>query len=553
MSKNNVKIIPLGGLGEIGMNMMAIECGDSIVVVDSGIMFPDPMMLGVDQVIPDITYLKENKDKVKALLITHGHEDHIGAIPFIIDELNVPIYATKFTVGLIKAKLDEFDLKNKIIINTVTEREIFDVAPFSIEYIHVCHSIINACSLAITTPQGVIIHTADFRFDETPADGLKLDRERFEFYGDKGVRLLLSDSTNIERDSVTLSETVIGKNIEKIFKEIDGRIIIATFSSNIHRVQLIINSAVNSGRRVILCGRSMIKNTSIADELGYMNIPAGVMADLDDLPDIADDEVVIITTGTQGEPMSALTRMAIDEHKQIKITEADTVILSSKFIPGNEKAISNMMNHLCRRGAHIIFEKMADIHTSGHASRGELAEMLKMTRPDCFIPVHGEYRHLTKHAELAESQGVDKENIKIIENGTVCELSTGGLEITGEVESGKVFVDGGIVGDVSKTVLRDRKKLGKDGMIVAVIAFNQSRGDIVYGPELISKGLTLDEEESAIMMEAKENLIGILNELPQETKADMIQVKEEIRLALRRFFNKKIDRKPVLLPMVIEI
>ncbi len=426
MSKDNVKIIPLGGLGEIGMNMMAIECGDSIVVVDSGIMFPDPMMLGVDQVIPDITYLKENKEKVKALLITHGHEDHIGAIPFVIDELNVPIYATKFTVGLIKAKLDEYDLKNKITINTVTEREIFDVAPFSVEYIHVCHSIINASSLAITTPQGVIIHTGDFRFDETPADGLKLDRERFEFYGDKGVRLLLSDSTNIEKETDTLSETVIGENIEALFKKTSGRIIIATFSSNIHRVQLIIKSAVTCGRRVILCGRSMIKNTSIAEELGYMNIPAGVMADLSDLPDIEPNKVVIITTGTQGEPMSALTRMAIGEHKQVKITKEDTVFLSSKFIPGNEKAISNMMNHICRRGAHIIFEKMADIHTSGHANSGDLTEMLKMTRPECFIPVHGEYRHLTKHAELAESMGVNKEKIKIIENGTVCELSKEG-------------------------------------------------------------------------------------------------------------------------------
>lgn len=550
---SNLKIIPLGGLGEIGMNMMAIECDDSIVIIDSGIMFPDPMMLGVDLVIPDITYLRENKDKLKALLITHGHEDHIGAIPFIIEELDIPIYATKFTRGLIENKLIEHGLIKTVTINTVTEREIFDVTPFSVEYIHVCHSIINACSLAITTPEGVIIHTGDFRFDDTPTDGLLLDRERFEHYGDKGVALLMSDSTNIERDGETLSETEIGKNLGKLFKEITGRIVIATFSSNIHRVGQIIKGAVASGRRIILTGRSMEKNISIAHELGYLDIPAGVMLGMDDIQSVHPEEVLILTTGTQGEPMSALTRMAIGEHKQVKITEEDTVILSSKFIPGNEKAISNMMNHLYRRGAHVIYEKMAQIHVSGHASKGDLTEMIKMTRPKHFIPVHGEYRHLTKHADLAESMGVKRENIKIIENGMVAELSSDGLEITGEVESGKVFVDGGIVGDVSQTVLRDRKKLGKDGMIVAVIAFNERHGDIVFGPELISKGLTLDEEESAIMIEAKENLIAILDEMPEETKADMILVKEEVRLALRRFFNKKIDRKPVLLPMIIEI
>lgn len=550
-SKDNVKIIPLGGLGEIGMNMMAIECGDSIIIVDSGIMFPDPTMLGVDQVIPDITYLTNNKEKLKALIITHGHEDHIGAIPFIIDDLNIPIYATKFTCGLIKAKLSEYEFKNKVVIHSVIEREPVDIAPFRVEYIHVCHSIADACSLAITTPQGVLIHTADFRFDDTPVDGRLLDRERFEYYGNQGVRLLMSDSTNIERDSTTLSETTVGENLEELFKTISGRIIIATFSSNIHRVQSIINGAVACGRQVILCGRSMEKNTSIAEELGYLNIPAGVMISLSDLPSLKNDEVLIVTTGTQGEPMSALTRMAIDEHKQVKITEDDTVILSSKFIPGNEKAIANMMNHLYRRGANVITEKMKNIHTSGHAGRGELTEMIKMTKPECFIPVHGEYTHLKKHSTLASELGIKK--IELIENGTICELSDKGLEITGEVESGKVFVDGGIAGDVSKTVLRDRRKLGKDGMIVAVLALNEKNGEIVYGPELISKGLTLDEEESAIMLEAKENLIAILNELPIETKSDLLQVKEETRLALRRFFNKKIDRKPVLLPLIIEL
>ena len=387
--KQPLKIIPLGGLGEIGLNMMAFEYADSIMVVDCGLMFPEDYMLGIDIVIPDISYLMENREKVKALVITHGHEDHTGAIPFVLREINVPIYATALTVGLIEEKLAEHRLLDKTTFETVRPRDTVSIGPFDVEFIRVSHSIVDGCGLAIKTPVGVVIHTGDFKLDQTPVDGEVIDYARFSEYGEKGVLALLSDSTNVEREGYTLSEREIGRNIEEIFGRCEGRIIVAAFSSNIHRIQQVIDAADKFGRKVVLNGKSMVSNTGIARTLGYLNAPDGLLVDLRELGRLPQNKVVLLTTGSQGEPMSALTRMALDNHKQIKVTKGDTIILSSKFIPGHEKAITTMMNHLYRRGATVIYEKVSEVHVSGHASQEELKIMLNMVRPEYFIPIHG--------------------------------------------------------------------------------------------------------------------------------------------------------------------
>ncbi|MEE9613917.1 MAG: ribonuclease J [Thermodesulfobacteriota bacterium] len=548
-----LKIIPLGGLGEIGMNIMAFEYDDSIIVVDCGLMFPEDYMLGIDIVIPDVSYLKKNRDKVKAFVITHGHEDHIGALPFVLREINAPIYATRLTRGLIESKLAEFDLLKKTTFNTVRPRDTVTIGPFSIEFMRVSHSIVDGVALAITTPVGVVVHTGDFKMDQTPVDGEVMDYARFSEYGEKGVLALLSDSTNVEKEGYTLSEREIGENLEDIFSKAEGRIIVAAFSSNIHRIQQVMDTADKSGRKVILNGRSMVNNTRIARELGYLRIRDGLIADMKQVDSLGRRKVVLLTTGSQGEPMSALTRMALDNHKQLKIVKGDTVVLSSKFIPGHEKAISNMMNHLYRRGADVIYEKVSEVHVSGHASQEELKIMLNMVRPRYFIPVHGEYRHLVRHCRLATKVCVPEENTIIAEDGDVVELTEDSAGITGKVESGKVFVDGKGVGDVRDMVLKDRGHLASDGMVLAVVVLNEKTGELVYGPDIVTRGVVHEEESPELIEGARDRVIATLGDINVEARSDTLEVTEEVRRSLRRYFNKALERRPVILPLIIEI
>jgi len=548
-----LRMIPLGGLGEIGLNMMAMEYGDTIIVIDCGLMFPEDYMLGIDLVIPDITYLLRNRDKVKAFIITHGHEDHTGALPFVLREIDAPIYGTALTLGLIEEKLEEFGLARSTVLETVRPRDRISIGPFDIEFIRVSHSIVDGCGLAIKTPVGTVVHTGDFKMDQTPVDGEVMDYARFSEYGEAGVLLFMSDSTNVEKEGYTLSEREIGRNLEDVFRRCEGRIIVAAFSSNIHRIQQVMDAAEKFGRKVVLNGRSMVANSRIARALGYLKAPDGLIVDFRDLDSLPHQRVVLLTTGSQGEPMSALTRMALDNHKQIKVTKGDTVILSSKFIPGNEKAISTMMNHLYRRGADVIYEKVSEIHVSGHASREELKIMLNIVKPRYFIPVHGEYRHLVLHGRLASTVGIPEENIFVAEDGEVIEFTKDGAQRAGRVEHGRVFVDGKGVGDVGEMVLKDRSHLSEGGMVLAIVAINNSTGEIVYGPEIITRGLVLEEGSSGLIDQARNIVVETLGSVNAEVKTEQLEINEEVRRALRRFFNKTLERRPVILPVIIEI
>ena len=552
-AQNPLRIIPLGGLGEIGLNMMVMEYADSIIIIDCGLMFPEDYMLGIDIVIPDITYLRKNKEKVKAFIITHGHEDHTGALPFVLREIKAPVYGTPLTIGLIKEKLEEFKLDRETEFKTVKPRDKVSVGPFEIEFIRVSHSIADGAGLAIKTPVGVVIHTGDFKLDQTPVDGEILDYARFSEYGENGVLLLLSDSTNVEKEGYTVSEKEVGVTFEEIFRKSSGRIIVAAFSSNIHRIQQVLDVAENFGRKVTLNGRSMVANVRIAQELGYLKVQDGLIVDLKELDNLPPQRSVLLTTGSQGEPMSALTRMAMDDHKQIRVRRGDTVILSSKFIPGHEKAISNMMNHLYRRGAEVIYEKVSEIHVSGHASQEELKLMLNMVKPRYFIPVHGEYRHLVKHSQLAEKVGVKKGNIVLAEDGDVVEVTEDSISVRERVESGKVFVDGKGVGDVRDMVLKDRKHLSQDGLVIAILALNEKTGEIIYGPDIITRGVVFEEESAELLENARNIVIEVLGNINVEAKTDWLEVKEELRRALRRYFNKTLERRPVILPLIVEI
>ncbi len=552
-SEAALKLIPLGGLGEIGLNMMVVEYGDSIIVIDCGLMFPDEHMLGIDIAIPDISYLIENREKVKAFIITHGHEDHVGALPFVLPEINAPIYATTLTIGLIEAKLTEHGLLGSTVFETVRPRDVVSVGPFEVEFIRVSHSIVDGCGLAITTPAGVVVHTGDFKFDQTPVDGEVLDYARFSEYGERGVLALMSDSTNVEKEGYTISEKEVGLRIDTVFGRCEGRIILATFSSNIHRIQQVFDAAVKHGRKVILNGRSMVANSAIARTLGYLSASDGLIVEMSELSKLPPDRVVLLTTGSQGEPMSALTRMAVDSHKQIKVQPGDTIILSSKFIPGNERAISTMMNHLYRRGAEVIYEKVSEIHVSGHASREELKIMINMVKPKYFIPVHGEYRHLVLHARLARQVGVEHENAMVAEDGDIVEFNGAGAGITGRVESGRIFIDGKGVGDVGSLVIKDRMHLSKDGMVLAVVVLNMTTGDVTSGPDIISRGFVLEEEGAELIERAKFEVVEALKELGPEACTEGSEVKSTVKRVLRKLFNKELQRRPVILPIVIEV
>jgi len=547
-----LRIIPLGGLGEFGLNMMLLEYGDSAIAIDCGLMFPGADLLGIDLVIPDISYLLEHQNKLKAIVLTHAHEDHVGALPYILKHLSVPIFGTRLTLGLLDNKLKEHDLDDDADIREITAGQPWEIAPFQIEGIRVTHSLMDCLALAIETPVGTVIHTGDFKIDNTPMEGEMFDFQRFAAYGEKGVLLLLSDSTNVERSGYTPSEREIGGNLEQIIQQSTRKVLVSTFSSSIPRIQQVIDISERCGRRVVLSGRSMIRNSQVASELGYLHLPRNFMTENERWHDLPSSELTFLTTGSQGEPLSVLHRVALDDHKTIKVEPGDTVILSSKFIPGNEKTISNLINHLYRRGAEVHYEKVSEIHVSGHASQEELKTMLQLTRPRYFVPIHGEYRHLVKHRRLAQDVGMPAENCFILEDGDVLELTAHSARKAAPIAVGRVFVDGKGVGDVGDVVIRDRRHLSEDGMVLAVMAIHQQSGELVAGPDLISRGFMRDEEGEEIMEQARKVVLETLSEINKETRTDPAELQEEVRKALRRYFRKRLERHPVVLPYIIE-
>ncbi len=547
-----LRIIPLGGLGEFGLNMMLLEYGDAAIAIDCGLMFPGADLLGIDLVIPDVSYLLEKKDRLKGIVLSHAHEDHVGALPYILNHFSVPIFGTRLTLGLINNRLREHDLDNTADLREITAGRPWEIGPFQVEGIRVTHSLMDCLALAIETPVGTVIHTGDFKIDNTPMEGEMFDFQRFAAYGEKGVLLLLSDSTNIERSGYTPSEREVGRNLEQIFQESRGKILVSTFSSSIPRIQQVVDISESCGRRIVLSGRSMIRNSQVAAELGYLRLPRSFMTENESWRELPAERLTFLTTGSQGEPLSVLHRVALDDHKSIKIDPGDTVILSSKFIPGNEKTISNLINHLYRRGAEVHYEKVSEIHVSGHASQEELKTMLQLTRPRYFVPIHGEYRHLVRHRKLAQDVGVPEDHCFILEDGDVLEMTATSAKKVQPIQVGRVFVDGKGVGDVGDVVIRDRRHLSEDGMVLAVMAIHQQSGEIVAGPDLISRGFMRDEEGEEVLGQARKVVLDILASLNRETRTDPAELQEEVRKALRRYFRKRFERHPVVLPYIIE-
>ncbi len=546
-------IIPLGGIGEIGMNCTVLECGDDILVIDAGLMFPDPEMLGVDIVIPDFSYLIENKGKVRGIVITHAHEDHIGGLPFLLKELKAPVYGTRLTLGFVKDRLREHGLDETSELVVVRPRDVVDIGCFRVEFIRVTHSIVDGVGLGITTPAGRVVHTGDFKIDPTPVDGEVMDLRTFTEYGEKGTLVLLSDSTNAAQGGYTFSEKEIRRGLEDIFRAAKGRIVVATFASNIHRVQQIIDVAVAHDRKVILNGRSMVTNAQIALDLGYLKIPPETWLRIDALKTLKDNEVVLITTGSQGEPMSALTRMAANEHKHFQIKNGDTVILSSKMIPGNERAIARIINHLFKRGADVYYEKVSEIHVSGHASKEELKLLLNLVRPKYFIPVHGEYRHLVYHAQLAKKVNIPEENIFILEDGEVMEFTQDSARRAGLVQAGRVLIDGKATAGLESVVLRDRMKLAHDGVVIVILAIEKLTGKVVSGPDIVSRGFVFEDASQELMAEVKDLVMDTLLVMIPEAKGDWQLVSARVRGALKKFINKRLERRPMILPIIMEV
>ena len=550
--KSKVKLIPLGGLGEIGKNITAIEYENEIIVIDCGLSFPDNEMYGIDLVIPDISYLLENREKVKGIFITHGHEDHIGALPYILKEINVPVYATKFTLSLIESKLIEFNMVSSCSLNEITLKEPIKTEHFACEFIRTCHSIADSCSLAITTPQGVIFHTGDFKIDYTPVDGEVIDLQRISEIGKRRVLLLMADSTNATREGFTISETIIGQNLTRLFRNAKGRVIVATFSSNVHRVQQVINSSITYGRKVAFSGRSMEKISQIAMDLGYLKVPKNTIIKLDDIHKYPDNKVTIITTGSQGEPMSALARIASGNHKKIALKERDYIIISASPIPGNTKLITKLIDILISKGAEVIYDAMEEVHVSGHACREELKLIHSLIKPKYFVPVHGEYRHLKEHAELAKSLGMDEKNIFLLDNGDVLELTGKKAVKAKSVHTGTVYVDGSGVGDVGNIVLRDRKVLSQDGILTTVLAIDKEAKEIISGPDIISRGFVYVKDSNDLLNEATALIKNEVEHCLANDIVDWYSIKSKIKSSLGQFLYTKTKRKPMIIPVIVE-
>lgn len=548
-----VKIIPLGGLNEIGKNITAIEFKDDIVIIDCGLRFPDEDMFGIDVVIPDISYLLKNQEKIRGIFLTHGHEDHIGALPYVLRQLNVPVYGTKLTLGIVETKLKEHGLLGSTTLITVKPRDTIKLNSVSVEFIKTNHSIADSVAIAIHTPLGVLLHTGDFKIDYTPIDGQLTDFARLAELGRKGVLVMMADSTNVERPGYTMSERTVGESFMKLFSKAEGRIIVATFASNIHRIQQIIDAAESYGRKVAVSGRSMENIVQVAKELGYLESKEDTLISLDQILKYPNNKAVIITTGSQGEPMSALARMASSEHRKISIVEGDTVIISANPIPGNEKTVSRVVNQLFKQGAEVIYESLAEVHVSGHACQEELKLMQTLVKPRFFIPVHGEYRHLKQHAELACKLGLPERNFVIAENGDVVEVARNYIKKNGTVTSGQVFVDGLGVGDVGHIVLRDRKHLSQDGILTVVVTIEKETSTVIAGPDIISRGFVYVRESEGLMDEAREIVKNVLEDCEEKKISDWATLKSNIREELREFLYEKTKRKPMILPIIMEI
>jgi ribonuclease J len=548
-----LKIIPLGGLGEIGLNMMVFEYSDSAFIIDAGLMFPEDYMLGVDYVIPDMSYLKQIKSKISGIVLTHAHEDHIGALPFLLKNINVPVFGTPFTLGVVRNKLEKQGFFSPALLHEISPGEKLKLSPFELEFIRVCHSTVDGVAIAIKTPIGLVVHTGDFKISHTSVDGMITDVNSFARCGDEGVLALLSDSTNVEKEGYTISDQKVGETLERICLDRKGRIIVGLFSSSITRIQQVIDIALTIDRKVIFNGKSIETTVNIAKELGYINISEEMEVYIEQLNDFPDDEIVVITTGSQGEPMAALARMAAGTHKQIKIKEEDTVIFSSKFIPGNEKAIANIINNLYRRGADVIYEKISEIHVSGHAFQEELKLMINLTRPQYFIPIHGEYRHLILHARLAEQVGIPKENILVAENGQVIEFAENSGRVGESVLTGRVFIDGKGIGDVGRSVLKDRRKLSEDGLVVVNMVLDEEAGIVIHGPEIVSRGFVFETETGHLLEDAKCVILEIVEEVGPEVPDRINKIRSKIQKELRKYFSFTIRRRPIILPFILEI
>ena len=550
---NKVKVMALGGLNEIGKNMTVIEYKDEIVVIDAGLSFPEDEMLGVDIVIPDITYLLKNKDKVRGIFITHGHEDHIGALPYILKKIDVPVYGTRFSIGLIEAKLKEHKLNN-VKLNVVTPKQIIKLKNISVEFIKNNHSIPGSCSLAVHTEQGVIFHTGDFKIDLTPIDGDVMDIHRVCELGSSGVLLMLADSTNVEKPGFTMSEKTVGAGLDDLFRKANGsRIIVATFASNVHRLQQIINMAVKFNRKVAVSGRSMVNVIGVAKDLGYLDMEDDLLVDLNDISKYDDSELVIITTGTQGEPMSALARMSCSEHKKVEIKPGDLVIISAHPIPGNEKLISKVINLLFERGARVVYNDIADIHVSGHAAQEDLKLINRMVKPKFFMPVHGEYRMLKRHSELATQLGMPEQNVFVMQTGQVLELDRNSAKVTTTIPTGNVLVDGLGVGDVGNIVLRDRKHLSEDGLMIVVVTISKEDGKVLAGPDIISRGFVYVRESEDLMDSIKRQIFKDISNMESEGIKDWTTIKTRVKDTLHDFVYSKTKRNPMIIPIISEI
>ncbi len=549
-----LKIFSLGGLNEIGKNIYVYECANDIFVIDCGMAFPDDEMLGVDSVIPDFTYLEKNKERVRGILLTHGHEDHIGSLPYLLKKVNVPVYGTLLTLGLVEGKLKEHGILASSTLITVKPGDTVKLGCMAAEFIRVNHSIPDACAIAVFTPAGTVIHTGDFKIDYTPIEGGIIDLARFGELGKRGVLALLSESTNAERPGYTMSERTVGNSFKNIFNQADGRrIIVASFSSNIHRIQQIVDNAVLQHRKVAVSGRSMLNVIAKAIELNYIRIPQGILIDIDQIKNYPPEELVIVTTGSQGEPLSALTRMANNDHRQVTITPEDLIIISATPIPGNEKLVGNVVNDLMKLGANVVYEKMYDVHVSGHACQEELKMMISLTRPKYFVPIHGEYKHLKKHAFLARQMGIPEENIFLADIGQVLETNNATMKISGTVPSGSILVDGLGVGDVGSVVLRDRKLLAEDGLIIIAASVKKSSGEILSGPDIVSRGFVYVKESEALMENSKEVARKVIEEQCSKNFREWGSLKPALKEALSGYIYQKTKRSPMILPIIMEI
>lgn len=553
MANTTLKVIPLGGLGAIGKNMMVLEYGDAIILVDAGLMFPDDEMLGIDLVLPDFTYVVENKEKVLGILLTHGHEDHVGALPYLLKEVDAPVYGTKLTLGLVNAKLGEHGLQGKVSLNEVNPGKDLKLGPFKIEFLEVCHSIPDGVGLGIHTPVGVVVHTGDFKLDQTPIDCRVTAMQRFAELGRKGVLLLLADSTNADRPGFTKPERSVGESLEGIFALAPGRIIVASFASHIHRIQQVMDVAAAHGRSVAVIGRSMVKNVNIASNLGYLSVPDGLIVRPQDVALLPSDRVCILSTGSQGEPLSALARMASHDHPLVEITKGDTVVISARPVPGNETSVNRTIDRLFAAGARVIYESSAGVHVSGHAAAEELKVMLNLVSPRYFMPVHGEHRHLFFHAELARAVGMTDDRIFLLENGDVLELSPNHAEVTGQVQAGMILVDGFAMGDFHELVLRDRQHLATDGLVMVVVARSMQDGKIVGEPEVVFRGFAHSGDLEELAAEAKRRVMQTMESPEMRHMSDANLIRNRLHDVLQKYLNKEAGRRPMVLPVVVEV